>query len=107
MRQKPGNWQQLIPEQKRSIRMEAWASGEAISFENPAAKSKYQERAALFKDAIELETAPARVPVVGIPAAFALRRVGIDQKATMYDRWEDAGNAFVKFLNDFVGQFKS
>ena len=101
MLQKPANWRRLIPEQKRSLRMEAWVSGEAISFENPEAKSKYQERAALFKDAIELKTAPTRVPVVVLPAAFALRRVGIDQKATMYDRWEDAGNSFVEFLNDF------
>jgi hypothetical protein len=48
-----------------------------------------------------LKKMPSRVPVSGLGGAFALRRVGIDQKATMYDRWEEAAEAMIKFQTDF------
>lgn len=63
---KPNNWDQLSREEKRTIRLEAWAAGEAVSFESQEARNKYQERAGLLKDAFELKKVPARVPVAGL-----------------------------------------
>ncbi len=100
MLQKPDNWSSLTPEQKRTIRLDAWVRGEKILFESPAAMTKYQERARRFRKALELKK-PDRVPVAGLGGAFVYRRAGIPQKATMYDRWEDAARAVIKFQTDF------
>jgi len=97
---KPENWNSLTAEQKRIFRLDAWVGGDAIAFESPEARSKYQERAKRFRDALELKI-PDRVPVAGLGGAFVYRRVGIPQKATMYDRWEEAARAVLKFQKDF------
>jgi hypothetical protein len=101
MIEKPHNWNQLTPAQKRALRLEAWVSAEGIAFDSPEAKTAYRERATLFKDAVELKKKPARVPVAGLGGAYALRRVGIKQKATMYDDWEKAANALIEFQTTF------
>jgi hypothetical protein len=97
---KPDNWNQLTAEKKRKIRLDAWISGDQIQFESPEARTKYQERAKRFRDALELKT-PDRVPIAGLGGAFIYRRAGIPQKATMYDRWEEAAKAVLKFQQDF------
>jgi uroporphyrinogen-III decarboxylase len=100
MVEKPANWNSLTPEQKRKFRLDAWVRGDGILFDNPAAQTKYQERAKRFRDALELKK-PDRVPIAGLGGAFVYRRCGIPQKATMYDRWEEAAKAVVKFQTDF------
>lgn len=101
MPEKPENWSSLRAEEKRKIRLDAWVDGGHIRFESPEAKSKYQERATLFRDALGLKKIPARVPVAGLGGAFIYRRAGIPQKATMYDRWPEAVEAAVQFHRDF------
>jgi len=100
MTDKPENWNTLTAEQKRSIRLDAWTRGDGITFDNDDARTKYQERAKRFRDALELRI-PDRVPVAGLGGAFIYRRMGIPQKATMYDRWEEAAEAVIKFHKDF------
>ena len=97
---KPKNWTSLTAEEKRNYRLDAWVSGDSIQFDSPEAKAKYRERAKRFRDALELKT-PDRVPIAGLGGAFVYRRVGLPQKATMYDRWEEAAEAVIKFQNDF------
>jgi hypothetical protein len=97
---KPDNWNLLTAKEKRQFRLDAWVTGEGKQFESPEAKAKYQERAKRFRDALELKT-PDRVPVAGLGGAFVYRRAGIPQKATMYDRWEEAAKAVIKFQKDF------
>jgi hypothetical protein len=101
MLEKPENWSSLTPGEKRKARLEAWVSGDHIQFESPEAKAKYRQRATLFKDALELEKIPDRVPVAGLGGAFIYRRAGVPQKSTMYDRWNDAVEAAVRFHRDF------
>jgi len=101
MQGKPENWNELSPDEKRRIRLDAWVRGDGISFESDEAKEKYRERVTLFRDAVELKKVPSRVPITGLGGAFALRREGINQKATMYDRWEEAAEAMIKFHRDF------
>lgn len=97
---KPDNWNSLTAEQKRKFRLDAWVRGDGIQFENDEAKTKYQERARRFRDALELKI-PDRVPIAGLGGAFIYRRAGIPQKATMYDRWEEAAKAVIQFQQDF------
>lgn len=98
---KPENWNSLTAEEKRKLRLDAWVRGDGIQFANPKAKAKYTERATRFRDALELEKTPDRVPVAGLGGAFVYRRAGIPQKATMYDRWAEAAKAVIKFQKDF------
>ena len=100
MADKPENWNSLTAEQKRTIRLDAWVRGDGITFDSEEAKAKYQERAKRFRDALELRV-PDRVPVAGLGGAFIYRRKGIPQKATMYDRWEEAAKAVIQFHEDF------
>jgi hypothetical protein len=97
---KPDNWNSLTAEQKRMFRLDAWVRGDSIQFESPEAKTKYQERAQRFRDALELKV-PDRVPIAGLGGAFIYRRCGIPQKATMYDHWSEAAEAVIKFQQDF------
>jgi uroporphyrinogen-III decarboxylase len=97
---KPDNWNSMTAEEKRTFRLDAWISGDHIKFESPEAKVKYRERAKRFRDALELKT-PDRVPIAGLGGAFVYRRMGIPQKATMYDSWKEAAEAVIKFQQDF------
>jgi uroporphyrinogen-III decarboxylase len=100
MIEKPDNWNSMTPEEKRNIRLDAWVRGDGILFDSSSAQTQYRERATRFRKALELKK-PDRVPIAGLGGAFAYRRAGIPQKATMYDRWEDAAKAIVKFQMDF------
>jgi len=100
MTPKPENWNSLSAAEKRTLRLDAWVRGDGIKFESDEARAKYRERATRFRTALELGV-PDRVPVAGLGGAFIYRRAGIPQKATMYDRWEEAGRAVVKFQKDF------
>ncbi len=101
MAEKPGNWNSLTAEEKRKLRLDAWLRGDGIKFENDEAKAEYKKRATRFRDALVLKKTPDRVPVAGLGGVFVYRRAGIPQKATMYDRWEEAANAVIKFQKDF------
>lgn len=101
MRCKPENWKELSIEEKISMRLDAWAEADDIEFESAGAKEKYVERVNLFRDAIELKKKPARVPVCPMAGGFALRRAGVPQIATMYDRWNEAAEAVIRFQKDF------
>jgi hypothetical protein len=98
---KPENWNSLTAEEKRKIRLDAWVRGDRTQFESPEAQAIYKERATRFRDALEMKTIPDRVPIAGLGGAFVYRRAGIPQKATMYDRWEEASKAAIKFHKDF------
>ena len=98
---KPENWNELTPDEKRTLRLDAWVRGDGIQFDSTEAEANYKERATLFRDAVELKKTPARVPIAGLGGGYALRRVGIPQKATMYDRWEEAAEAMIRFQKDF------
>jgi len=100
MVEKPANWNSMTAEEKRKFRLDAWVRGDGILFESPDAKAKYHERAKRFRAALELKMAD-RVPIAGLGGAFIYRRAAIPQKATMYDRWEEAAKAVLKFQQDF------
>lgn len=100
MMQKPDNWSSMSAAEKRAFRLDAWVRGEGAKFESDEARKQYVARAQRFRDALELRQ-PDRVPVAGLGGAFLYRRVGVPQKATLYDRWEEAAKAVIKFQMDF------
>jgi uroporphyrinogen-III decarboxylase len=98
---KPENWDKLTAEEKKKLRLDAWVWGDGIQFENPAAQENYRKRATRFRDALEMKKLPDRVPIAGLGGAFVFRRMGIPQKATMYNRWQEAAEAAIRFQMDF------
>ena len=101
MSEKPNNWSQLTAKEKRTLRLDAWVRGDGIQFESPEAQENYRKRAQRFRDALEMERVPDRVPIAALGGAFIFRRLGVPQKATMYDRWQEAADAAVRFQVDF------
>lgn len=99
--QKPDGWSDLTPEEKREIRLDAWVNGVGVAFDSAEAEEQYKKRAALFRDAVQLEEPPERVPVAGLGGGYALERAGVPQKATFYDDWERASEAVIQFHEDF------
>jgi hypothetical protein len=75
----------LSPGQVQAAFLEKWASGEGIDFIDENAKRSYQYRAGLIKDAIQLEHAPDRVPVVPLGVFAPVMLYGYTGKQAMYD----------------------
>jgi hypothetical protein len=101
MSEKPNNWNQLTAEEKRRLRLDAWVRGDGIQFESLEVQKNYRKRAQRFRDALEMEKVPDRVPIAGLGGAFIFRRLGVPQKSTMYDRWQEAADAAIQFQVDF------
>ena len=102
MQNKPDNWNELSIDEKRAMRLDAWVnSAEHIQFEDLEARQNYIERITLFRDAVEMKKAPARVPASLMAGGFAIQRAGLLQVDTMYDRWENVAEAMIQFHRDF------
>jgi hypothetical protein len=101
MGKKPDNWNELTPEERRTMRLDAWVSAEGIQFESPEAEAKYKELVTLFRDAVEMKKAPARVPLSILAGGYILKRAGIPFKATLYDRWQDVAQAVIDFNKEY------
>ena len=59
---KPENWNELTPDEKRTLRLDALIRGDGIQFDSPEAEANYKERATLFRDAVELKKTPVVKP---------------------------------------------
>lgn len=93
-------WQTLSPEEKLERRFAGWLSPQGVQFASSEAEADYRARATRFKDAIQLEKTPDRVPVfphVGFYPAYA---AGLSPQDVMYDA-DKAIEAWTKCLLDF------
>jgi len=97
---KPENFDQLTPDQKRQVRLEAWINHEGIEFNNPEAEKGYRERAQMFADAFMMKK-PKRVPVAIMAGFYPFLYAGYSCKDPMYD-YEKLGSAMKKFHTDFM-----
>ena len=86
--------------QKQAERFDIWMSGEGIPFVDVQAEQSYRQRVALFKDAIQLEQPPKRIPVAPSAGFFPLGYAGISMYEGMYD-YGDLKTAWVKYHSDF------
>ncbi len=87
-------------DQKQAARFDIWISGKGIPFVDTQAKQSYQERVALFRDAIGLEQPPKRIPVAPSAGFFPLAYAGVSMHQGMYD-YGELENAWVKYHDDF------
>jgi len=74
--------------------------GNPLKFQSPAAEKAYKERVLRFKDAIQMNKLPDRVPVTVFPSMFPWTNAGMTVEEAMYDYGKCAA-AFKKFILDF------
>ena len=98
---KPGNWENLSPEEKRKLRFENWICGKNIKFINQEAKISYKERCELIRDAFDINKCPRRIPVFIITGIYALSRFGLTPMDAFYRKWKKAAIAHTRFYMDF------
>lgn len=95
---KPANWGQLTPEQKKAARLDAWQqSADAIPFVSADAKACYQERAHRLRTAYELGHPDRPIADMAMGAGeHAVRRTGLTGKDIVYNH-----DALIQPIIDF------
>jgi hypothetical protein len=90
-----------LPVDKRQDAMlEMWASGDGIEFAGPEAKTAYQYRAGLIKDAVQLKKTPDRVPITPICTFVPTSLAGIGGKQAMNDP-DVLGKAAAEYMTKY------
>ncbi|MBI4786062.1 MAG: uroporphyrinogen decarboxylase [Chloroflexi bacterium] len=93
------NWAKLSPSDKLEARFDDWMSAPGIQFANDDVARAYQERAQLFKDAVQLKK-PQRVPIHTHAGFYPVNYAGYTAQEVMND-YDKLGKAFKKFNADF------
>lgn len=86
--------------EKQEQQFAVWMSGAGIPFESEEAKTAYQERIGLIKNAIQMIKSPARVPVCPSPGFFPVHYAGATQYEAMYDV-----NALIRIWKKYCSDF--
>ncbi|MBN1627580.1 MAG: hypothetical protein JW944_13735 [Deltaproteobacteria bacterium] len=96
---KPENWGKLTPEERRTVRLDYWESGEWIEFEGPEKAEKYKKKVRLLRDAVEMKKGE-RVPVVPTIGGHLLKRAGLSGREALYN-YELISKPIIDFHNEF------
>jgi hypothetical protein len=101
MFEKPENWNQLSPEEKRKLRLDHWEKSEGLEFVSPRAEANYRERIHRLRMAYDLETPDRIIADLSMAAGeYALRRKGLIGRDILYNH-EKLFDPIVEFNNEF------
>jgi hypothetical protein len=87
-------------DEKQEKRLEEWASGKGVPFQNSEAEEKFRERAQMIKDAVQMKKMPKRVPVSPSVGYFPAEVEGLSFHQMMYDL-DLLIKAWTKFYDEF------
>lgn len=95
-------WTSVSPDagEKQERQFQDWISGKDIAFSDGQCETAYRERAALIRDAIQLRTPAARIPVCPSPGFFPVEHAGLTLYDAMYD-YEQLDRAWKGFYEEF------
>jgi len=99
MFKKPENWGKLSPEERRTIRLDYWESGEWINFNNPEAAEEYKTKVRLLRDAVAMRRG-SRVPVTPTIGGYLLKRAGLSGRDALYN-YESMVDPIIRFHEEF------
>lgn len=87
-------------DRKQAERFDTWLAGEGIPFTDDNAAAAYRDRISLIKDAIQLQKAPARIPICPSAGFFPIKYADVSMYDAMYD-YEMLARAWKKYCDDF------
>lgn len=96
---RPDNWGQLSPEEKRQHRLNGYLDTQGKNFISPEAEKAYQIRAKRMVDVLnvrEPDMVPVNLPVGNLPLSL----YGLNAHTAMYDQ-EKAIQAYIKFNEQY------
>jgi hypothetical protein len=80
---KPDNWDELSPDQRRTLRLDYWENAAEVSFDGPGEEQAYRDRIKVLRDAVELKKNP-RVPAIPIIGRYITQRAGLSGLDNLY-----------------------
>jgi len=86
--------------EKQEAQFQIWLAAENISFLNSEAEAAYKKRVTLYKNAIQMEKMPKRIPVCPSAGSFPIEYAGISWYEAMYD-YKKMALAWEKYHDDF------
>ncbi|MCF8063472.1 MAG: uroporphyrinogen decarboxylase [Deltaproteobacteria bacterium] len=99
-------WEEMTPEEKREARFETWLSAEGVAFQSAEAEASYKANIRRLKDAVLMEKAPDRVPVLIMGTLMQAHLYGVTPEECMYD-YGKLDSAHKRFLQDYRPDFFS
>jgi len=100
MFEKPDNWNELSPLEKRKMRLDHWQN-QPVDFVSPEAEANYQERIQRLRKTYDMEHPDRIIADVSMGASeFALRRKGLIGKDMIYNH-EDLREPLLEFHREF------
>ena len=99
-------WEEMTPEEKREARFETWLAAEGVTFQSAEAEASYKANIHRLKDAVLMEKAPDRVPVLIMGTFMQAHLYGVTPEECMYD-YGKLVSAHKRFLQDYQPDFFS
>jgi hypothetical protein len=100
MFEKPENWNELSPWERRKLRLDHWQNV-PVEFISLEAEANYQERITRVRKAYDIEPADRIIADMGVGLReYALRRKGLNGKDIMYHP-EKLHDPLIEFHNEF------
>ena len=93
-------WEEMTAEEKRKARLEAWIAPQGDQFQSPDAEASYRAAVVRFKDAVQMEKKPDRVPILLLATFMPSYLYGVTAHEAMYDT-DKLLAAHKKFLEDY------
>jgi Uroporphyrinogen decarboxylase (URO-D) len=93
-------WAEMSAEEKRVARFEAWISPQGVQFQSPETAATYKAAAVRFRDAVQMEKTPDRVPVLLLSTFMPSYLYGVTAHEAMYDT-DKLVSAHKRFLQEY------
>ncbi len=93
-------WEEMSAVEKREARFETWMSAAGVQFHNPKAEANYKAAVTRFKDIVQMEKVPDRVPVLPFGIFMQPHLYGVTPYEAMYDT-EKMLSAQLSFIKDY------
>ncbi|MBU1277125.1 MAG: uroporphyrinogen decarboxylase [Proteobacteria bacterium] len=94
------NWKEMNSGEKLEARFEKWLSPEGLDFKSLEAKSSYQRKIIRFRDAVQLDKTPDRVPIFPFYTFLPADIYGVTNEQVMYDP-EKLASTWMRYLEDY------
>ena len=93
-------WEEMSAKEKRESRFQTWLSAQGVQFKSPEAEASYKASVTRFKDALQLEKTPDRVPVLLVATFMPVHLYDLTPGEAMYNP-EKLVSTCKKYLLDY------